>query len=205
MAQLILIAVMLIGLAATPTLGAGWLWDLGNGVGFVAFSGLIFLNIPGASSKNVQSHKLLGYAVLAMAALHAFWFLLIDSAVIETIKFSAPIYMWLGIAGFALLTVLVFIALPERRLRIHNRSSVFRSWHRGLAITCVCGIAFHIVLSGFYLHRPYQVVGIAVLLAVTILGGFRGLKITATTSWRNYCLQCLVCVGIFAGIRNLFG
>lgn len=196
---------MLICLAATPTLGAGWLWELGNGMGFVAFSGLMFLNIPGASGKDIQTHKLLAYAVLGVVALHAFWFLLIDSAVIEYVKYGAPIYMWLGIAGFLLLTLLVYVALPERRLRIHKRASVFRIWHRGLAIASVCGAAAHIVLSGFYLHTYYQVICIVVLLAVVISGGLKVAKNGNTANWRSYYLQGLLCVGLFSGIRNLLG
>ena len=106
-----LAVIFLIPFLAAPTMGAGWFWDAGNAMGFAAFAGLLYLTITSNRRLDVRAHQLLGYAVLFLALLHAFWFLLGDAAVVEYIKPDAPDYMWLGVVGLLFLGVLIAVAL----------------------------------------------------------------------------------------------
>jgi len=154
---------------AAPTMGAGWFWDLGNGLGFVAYAGLLYLGITSYRRLDVRAHQALGFAVLFVAVAHALWFLLGDAAAVEFIKIGAPDYMWLGIVGLTLLFVLVTIALVPDRLRIHRDYPAFRYWHHVLAVTTVACCAYHIVVSNFYLGTWYQAV---IFVALTVAASF---------------------------------
>lgn len=167
---LLLAAVFLPTFLFAPTSGAGWFWDAGNGLGFVAFAGLLYLGITSFRRIDVRAHRLLGFAVLLVAVAHALWFLLGDAAAIEYIKFSAPAYMWLGVIGLILLFVLVIISLVPDRLRVHKDYPMFLYWHRVLAIGLVACCAYHIVVSGFYLAKPYQVVLFVAVATAASLG-----------------------------------
>ena len=52
--------VFLLTLLAAPTLGSGWLWDLGNGLGFAAFAGLLYLTASGRLLRDPRAHRLIG-------------------------------------------------------------------------------------------------------------------------------------------------
>jgi len=139
-------------LAGWPLHAGGWYWDIGNGIGFAAFGGLLYLMISSNRQFDVTAHKVLGYLVLALTLSHVFWFLLGDAATIEYMKFGAPDYMWLGLVSLLLLFVLLTIALPPERTRVHRRYSDFKYWHRFVAIATIACAAYHIVISGFYLN-----------------------------------------------------
>ena len=201
---LTLLSVLFVTLIATPTLGAGWLWDTGNGVGFVAFAGLLYLGRSEGSGKNQQAHQLLGFAVLGVTTTHAYWFLLFDAAVIEYIKPGAPVYMWAGILGFILLTVLIFTGLPEYRLRLHKRYAIFKYWHRGLAFATIAGAGYHIVASGFYLGISFQVLLFVMLIIAALFGDqlITRREVETRQPSAMYLVAGVLCVLLFAGIRN---
>ena len=198
-------AVFLPTLLAAPTMGGGWFWDAGNGLGFAAFAGLIYLGIGSYRRIDVRAHRLLGYTVLFIAVAHALWFLLGDAAAIEFIKFSAPGYMWFGIVGLILLFVLVIISLLPDRLKVHKNYPVFLYWHRVLAIATVACCVYHIVVSNFYLATWYQAVLFITVAMVTSLGRpwwikFGPLPVVTPAAMM---LVTLVFAGIFSLIRNL--
>ena len=126
-------AVFLITFLAAPTMGAGWFWDAGNAFGFAAYSGLLYLTVTSSRRLDVRAHQVLGYGVLLVAAVHAYWFMLGDAAVVEFMKTGAPDYMWHGIVGTILLGVLITVARLPDRLRVHKDYAAFRYWHRVLA------------------------------------------------------------------------
>jgi hypothetical protein len=69
-------AVFIVTLLGAPQMGAGWFWDTGNGIGFAAFAGLLYLTITSNRRLDVRAHQVLGYVVLTLVIGHAFWFLL---------------------------------------------------------------------------------------------------------------------------------
>jgi hypothetical protein len=200
-----LTAVFLITFLAVPTMGAGWFWDTGNGLGFASFAGLLYLSITSSRRLNVRAHQVLGYAVLFLALLHAFWFLLGDAAAVEFIKPGAPDYMWLGVLGLLLLGVLITVALVPDRLRVHKDYPAFKYWHRVIAIATTGCIAYHIVVSGFYLGVWYQAVLFVTLALIVSFGRVYWIKLgqlpIATVS--AYLGLSVILTAIFAAVRNL--
>jgi len=198
-------AVLLTTFLATPTMGAGWFWDAGNGLGFMAFAGFLYLGVTSYRRIDVRAHRLLGYSVLFVAVAHALWFLLGDAAAIEFIKPGAPDYMWLGVIGLILLFVMVIISLVPDRLRVHKDYPVFLYWHRVLAIATVACCAYHILVSHFYLTTWYQAV---LFLAVSTIASF------GRSWWVKFgplpvvtpavlILTTVLFAGLFSAIRNL--
>ncbi len=196
--------VFLITFLAAPTMGAGWFWDAGNGIGFTAFAGLLYLTITSNRRLDVRAHQILGYAVLLLAVVHAFWFLLGDATVVEFIKIGAPDYMWLGIVSIVLLAILIITAIVPDRLHVHKNYPSFKYWHRILTIAMILSAAYHIVVSNFYLHAWYQG-GLFVLLSVGVcLGRAYWIRLgqIAIASPAAYFVICAVSIIVFAGLRN---
>jgi hypothetical protein len=198
-------AVFLVTFLASPTMGAGWFWDTGNGLGFAAFAGLIYLGITSYRRLDVRAHQLFGYAVLFVAVAHVLWFLLGDAAALEFIKIGAPDYMWLGIVGLVLLFVLVTIALVPDRLRVHKDYPAFRYWHRVLAIATVACCTYHIVVSNFYLAAWYQAALFTVLAVVASFGRAYWIKLgqVKIVTAGVYLLTSVLATVLFSAIRNL--
>ncbi|MDH4106841.1 MAG: ferric reductase-like transmembrane domain-containing protein [Gammaproteobacteria bacterium] len=198
-------AVALLSFLAAPTLGAGLLWDAGNGLGLVALGGLLHLVASSGPGINLRAHQVFGYAVLAIAATHAFWFLLLDPVAITYLQPGAPLYMWLGCAGFVLLIGMMIVGMPQYRLRLHRRYANFRYWHRLLAIATIAAALWHVLGSGLYFGTWYQ----ALLLLATA-----GLVCVGDRAWlRSAAIgqkTTAVFVGVglvltlsFAALRNL--
>lgn len=197
--------VFLITFLARPTMGAGWFWDAGNGLGFAAFAGLIYLGITSFRRLDVRAHQVLGYAVLFVAVLHVLWFLLGDAAVVEFVKLGAPDYMWLGVAGLLLLFVLVTVALVPDRLRLHKDYKSFRYWHRLLAVATVAASTYHITVSNFYLYRWYQVAIFVIVAAAASFGRAYWIRLgqlTIASPW-SYLTASVLLAAMFSAIRNL--
>lgn len=190
---------------ATPTMGAGWFWDAGNGLGFAAFAGLIYLTITSARRIDVRAHQVLGYGVLFVAIAHVFWFMLGDGAVVEFMKLGAPDYMWHGIASFLLLGFLITVALVPDRFRVHKNYPSFRYWHRVVAIATIGTATYHIVVSNFYLGAWYQGLLFALLAIAVVFGRAYWLKLgqipVARTSM--YIVTSLAVAAAFTVVRNI--
>jgi hypothetical protein len=189
---------------AAPTMGAGWFWDTGNGLGFAAFGGLLYIGITSCQRPDVRAHQILGYTVLCVAAAHALWFLLGDAAAIEYVKIGAPDYMWLGIAGLVLLFLLVNIAQMPDRLRVHKNYSAFRYWHRVLAVATIACCTYHIVVSDFCLATAYQAVLFIILAAIASFGRAWWVKLGQLTiaTPSAFLLVTVLLSGLFTVIRN---
>ncbi|MDH4071783.1 MAG: ferric reductase-like transmembrane domain-containing protein [Gammaproteobacteria bacterium] len=198
-------AVFLLTFLSAPTMGAGWFWDAGNGLGFAAYAGLLYLTITSSRRLDVRAHQVLGYGVLFVAVAHAFWFMLGDAAVVEFMKLGAPDYMWHGIVSMLLLGILITVALVPDRFRFHRDYPAFRYWHRVVAVATIGTATYHIAVSNFYLGAWYQSLLLVLLaLAVTFgreywakLGQLGVAKATA------YVAISVVCAAIFAVVRNL--
>lgn len=198
-------AVFLITFIATPTMGAGWFWDAGNAFGFAAFAGLLYVTITSSRRLDIRAHQLLGYGVLVVAVVHAFWFMLGDGAVVEFMKLGAPDYMWHGIVSILLLGYLMTVALVPDRFRVHRDYPAFKYWHRVVAIITIGTATYHIVVSNFYLGTWYQGLLFALLAVAVAFGRAYWIKLgqlpIAKTS--VYLAVTIVAAVAFAAIRNL--
>lgn len=199
-----LAVVFMITFLGAPTMGAGWFWDAGNGIGFAAFGGLLYLTITSNRRLDVRAHQILGYAVLLLVVAHAFWFLLGDATVVEFIKFGAPDYMWLGMVSLILFIVLITTANVPDRLRVHKNYPGFKYWHRVLTIVVIAGAAYHIVVSNFYLGSWYQALLFVLISIAVCLGRAYWTKLgqIAIVSPAVFIALSGVLVIAFAGLRN---
>jgi len=200
-------AVALISFLAAPTLGAGAVWDAGNGLGLVAMGGLVYLvaSSSAGSGIDLRAHQVFGYVVLAVATAHAFWFLLLDPVMLTYIQPGAPLYMWIGCAGFLLLVAMMIIGMPQYRLRLHRRYVTFRYWHRVLAVATIAAAAWHILGSGLYFGAWYQGLLLVAVVAAVCVGDrswFRGAAITNSTSI-VLAITAIAVAASFALVRNL--
>lgn len=198
-------AVFALTFLAAPLMGGGWFWDGGNGLGFAAFAGLLYLTITSSRRIDVRAHQLLGYGVLFVAVAHAFWFMLGDGAVVEFMKFGAPDYMWHGIVSMLLLGVLITVALVPDRFRVHRDYPSFRYWHRVVAVATIATATYHISVSNFYLGAWYQALLFVVFSATVAVGRplwtrFGQMPII---SMPVFLVLSLVFAVAFSAIRNL--
>lgn len=197
--------VFLVTFAGGARTGGGWFWDTGNALGFLALAGLLFQMIPSARGAATKAHERLGYWVLAMAAAHAFWFLLGDGAVRVYLQPGAPLAMWLGLAALALLAALTLLARMPDRMRVHRRFRNFRSVHRWLAFGVVGAAALHVALTGFYLARWLQDALLLALVAACCLGRpwWARLATPPVATGAAYAALGLAAAAAFVLARNL--
>ena len=196
--------VFLVSFLAAPAMGAGWFWDFGNGIGFAAFAGLIYLGVTSYRRLDVRAHQVFGYMVLLLAIAHAFWFLLGDAAAVYFLKIGAPDYMWLGLVGLILILILVTIALVPDRFRVHRDYAAFRYWHQVLAVATIAASGYHIVVSGFYLNSWYQVLSFVVIIIAASFGRSYWIRLGTIeiASPATYLVFALLFSGVFSAIRN---
>ena len=188
-----------------PTPGGGWFWDLGNGIGFVAFAGLLFQMIPVRGRAAMDAHEWLGYGVLGLALLHGFWFLAGDGAVHVYLQWGAPPHMILGLVALLALAALTLLARMPDRLTRHRSYRSFRDLHRTLALIVAGAAALHVILSRFYLAGPVQALLFAALTLAMCLG--RGMwdrvPLRTTAPLARFLALGTVAVGLFAALRTL--
>ena len=196
-------AIALISFLSAPAMGAGWSWDIDNGLGFAALAGMLILSMPGGAQHDVRRHEWLGYTVLAVVVVHALWFLLADGAVIEYIRPGAPAYMWTGIAGLIIFAVLIFVAAMPTRNTLHKTYTAFRYWHQFTAISGIAFVLHHIIGSGFYLRTVYQAVLLILFTLLVIFG--RGVRTQSSPRLTPASFVAVSGLGAiaFAAIRNL--
>ncbi len=198
-------AVFVITFLGAPMMGAGWFWDAGNGIGFAAFAGLLYLTITSNRRLDVRAHQLLAYAVLALVIVHAFWFLLGDATAVEFIKIGAPDYMWLGIVGLFLFAVLIMTADLPDRLQVHRNYPSFKYWHRVLTVVVIACAAYHIIASDFYLGTWYQATLFALVSLAVCAGREHWIRLgqIVIATPLVYLVLSGVLIVAFAGLRNL--
>lgn len=185
------------------TVGGGWAWDLANATGFLALAGLVFQMIPRDRAGGFRRHERLGYWVLGLASAHALWMLLLDDTLRVYLWPGAPLFMWLGLVGLAVLAVLCVIARLPDRMRVHPRYRGFRRMHRWLSMGALILTGLHVALSGFYLDSTAELTIFAVVITAACLAG-RWTGIRDTLSARLIPLWLLgggIAVALFALIR----
>lgn len=195
----------LLSFAGGSRVAAGWFWDFGNALGFLALAGMLFQMIPYARGAATRRHETFGYWVLGLAILHAFWFLLGDGAVRVYLQPGAPLAMWLGLLAIAILAALTLLARLPDRMRVHRRFRVFRSVHRALGFALVAAAGLHVALTGFYLAGRVQDALLVLLIAASCLGRpwWARLGRPPVASGRAFVAVGLVATGAFLLLRDL--
>ena len=111
-----------IGILGGAWVGAGWIWDAANAVGFAAAALLIFLHIEtGAARKrpapvaafHARLHSNVALLALVLVVVHVVALLADDAVTIEYWKLSAPPYMLAGIVALLLMAAIVAERLSQ--------------------------------------------------------------------------------------------
>lgn len=202
------ITLLVLGLAflANPLVGAGWVWDLGNAVGFVAVAGLMYLTIPTTGVRNLAAHEWFSKGVLVLCVFHAIWLLVFDPVVITYLTPGrAPPYMWIGV--LSLFAVALSIVISEQTVRSlwfsdHGR---FKTVHKATGLVALAGATYHVLASGHYLVTWYQqLLFVAVALLVCVYPTLRQFlrQYPVTNLWVLAVVSMAASVA-FAMIRNV--
>jgi len=197
----IIVLVFAIALAVRPRHGDGWFWEVGNGLGFLAFALVIVLTFNGrGGSGHSLHHRWLGIAVFVAVFVHALWFLLGDPITWEYLKWGAPHYMVAGLFSAGLVLLITVTSLVSLRNASYSAYKPFRRWHHGLSIAVLAGALVHVLLSGFYIAHLWQAV---VLIAITLGAYFLPTRynIDASFSTRNVILVSLAVGAIYGFVR----
>ena len=152
----ITLVLFVVGAVPLSRPGAGWFWELGNGLGFAALVAMLYLLIDTRRGGKVRTHQLVGYLALGYLAAHILWFLAGDPIAIEYAKPGASWSMWSAWLALLMLLVLVVSSLPNLRPANYHDHLGFRRWHRVLTMVLLAATVHHIAGSGFYVFHPLQ-------------------------------------------------
>jgi hypothetical protein len=159
-----------IGLPAISALGgawvgAGWIWDAANAIGFVAAALMIFLHIETGAARgrpapqaafHARLHANVAALALALAALHVLVLLADDPVTFEYWKLSAPPYMLAGIAALLLMSAIVATSYPKPRRVVFATPTRFRRIHGIGALVLTALAAWHVAGSALYLDTRFK-------------------------------------------------
>lgn len=200
----IVVLVFAAALGLPPFHGAGWFWDLANGLGFASLAGLLVLFVSSAKPIGVTAHKHLGFAAFGFAVAHILMLLLGDGAVVTYLRTGAPVYMWVGLVATALFIALLWHSVQPLRTTLHGNFSAFGWWHRWLAIVCLGLAVWHIAASQFYLRTLPQVLVICLFAAGIVMRPLikNYLIQPKPNSWLVYGLASAFACILFILLRN---
>jgi hypothetical protein len=145
--------------------GAGWIWDSANAVGFAAAALLIFLHFETGAARSrpapvaafhARLHSNIALLALALVAVHVLVLLADDAVTIEYWKLSAPPYMLAGIGALLLMAAIVASGYPRPRRWLFANPALFRRSHGVASIVLTGLVAWHIVGSALYLDTRFK-------------------------------------------------
>jgi hypothetical protein len=160
---------------------AGFIWDLGAGIGYgsLVFAVALYLyplraeGIPHRRLFTVSQHRRIGWIALILGLAHAAILLAAQPLTGHYFLPSAPLYMLCGIAALIALVVLVATGISARsKLRrgaAAGASSAGVTSHAVLAALLLGLLGAHIVGSGQLIDRPIKSVTSSLLLALALL------------------------------------
>jgi hypothetical protein len=167
-----LFLVLAIGLPAISALGgawvgAGWVWDAANAMGFVAAALLIYLHVETGAARNRPAahaafysrlHNNVALLALAFVGVHVVALLVDDPTTFEYWKLAAPHYMLAGIVGSVLMAVLTASAYTKPRRLLFTTPARFRRSHGLASLVLSVLVAWHVAGSAFYFDTPFKAV-----------------------------------------------
>jgi DMSO/TMAO reductase YedYZ heme-binding membrane subunit len=155
--------------------GAGWVWDAANAIGFAAAALMIFLHIETGAARNrpapvaafhARLHSSIALLALILVVAHVLVLLADDPVTIEYWKPSAPPYMLAGIVALLLLAAIVASSYPRPRRWLFANPAQFRRFHGIASIMLTAFVAWHIAGSALYLDTRFK----EALFVVTLVG-----------------------------------
>ncbi len=205
--------------------GAGWIWDGANAIGFAAAALLIFLHIETGAARSrpapqaafhARLHTNVAVLALALVVAHAAVLLADDAVTIEYWKLSAPPYMLAGIVALLVMVVIVASGYPKPRRWLFATPVQFRRAHAFASILLTGLVAWHIAGSALYLDtRLKQIVFVVLLVGVPLwlirrpdlqrplVDAPRRAPTEARRETLYICAAALTIAAAFSALRNL--
>lgn len=149
-------------------LGAGMLWSVANGLGYAAFTCLLYTCFSKPAKLNIGNHRSLGYMTLLFTSLHVLVLLFTDPITIEYLMPNAPLYMWLGSFSCILMVCIIVSSLTRFKNIFYSKSTSFKKAHRIMSWLIVAGSLYHIVDSGFYIYQQWQIIAIVLVACLSL-------------------------------------
>lgn len=172
------IALILGGLLilSPPAVSGGILWDLGIAAGYICIALAVFLyvfplrgdGLPHGRLLGLSQHKLIGWWMLGMAAIHVALQLVSQPKIGRYLLPSAPLFMWCGVIAAILTAVLVQTGLTAKKALRHShpRSA---NLHIVFAAAMVLALCAHILGSRQLVAGPTKTAAIMLLLCVPLV------------------------------------
>lgn len=198
---MLVVLVFSVALAARPTLGDGWYWEVGNGLGFLALALIFVLAFNGRGGLGGSAeHRWLGIGVFFAVFGHVLWFVLGDPVTWEYLKWGAPHYMVAGVLSAGLLLLVTFTSLITLRNKSYTGYPLFQRWHRYLSVAILITALIHVLLSGFYTIYLWQmitlvIVGLAAYMLPTMI------TVDASFGRRNLAIVCVIAMVVYCVLR----
>jgi hypothetical protein len=160
----------------------GWWWDFLMGAGMLAAGMMIAVPLIaprvwvfyGGNARALRLllhlHRDVTYVVLTLVLVHIVGLVIIDEAIVEYLKLSAPWSMLAAITSSVLLLVLTVTSLYRTELSLRYRT--WRVWHVGMSVAAVALMAVHVVDAGFYVNSPIKKAVFIALVAGPSLASF---------------------------------
>ncbi len=199
-------AALVATLLVHPDQSGGWLWDVGNGLGYLAFAGLLYLFVDVGFGSRHRHHQWVGYVVLGAVFGHVLVLWLPDATLWHYTSIDAPWYMLVGLVAAGVLIAGLTVALPATRRYWHASHRAFRRWHYWLAMLILILTAAHILGSAFYLADVEKWL-LVTLAAAAVLAPY---LLSAETAQRKFAsfpawsVSALISLTLFIGVRGWF-
>ncbi|MBV8854806.1 MAG: cytochrome c3 family protein [Sinobacteraceae bacterium] len=143
-------------LICPPAASGGILWDAGIACGYAAIVLLLCLYIypvrpdglPHARLFGLSQHRLLGWALLALCALHVGVLLGVEPLSTRYLLPSAPLYMWSGLVALLSAVLLIQTGLRARAALRRHQSLRLSNLHLLVSPVLVLTVGIHVCGSG---------------------------------------------------------
>ncbi|MBV8741886.1 MAG: cytochrome c3 family protein [Sinobacteraceae bacterium] len=143
-------------LICPPAASGGILWDAGIACGYAAIVLLLCLYIypvrpdglPHARLFGLSQHRLLGWALLALCALHVGVLLGVEHLSTRYLLPLAPLYMWSGLVALLSAVLLIQTGLSARAALRRHQSLRLSTLHLLVSPVLVLTLGIHVCGSG---------------------------------------------------------
>lgn len=143
------------------------MWEAINGLGVGCIAILVATAFDArtpATRNSLRLHQ--GFALVAasLAALHALSFLILDPLLLEHLKLTAPLHMWMAVSSLVLLLLVTGFSFAPWRQRVFGDFRTFRFWHVALTLLVLLSALVHVVETASAFRSSVRVWLLAVLM-----------------------------------------
>lgn len=163
----------LIVMTPCDTPAAGITWEILNGFGYASLALLLAMvweaRTP-ARTRRLRLHQ--GYATAAtgLSMVHAAGFLVCVPLLIEHLKPTAPLHMWMAVLALLLLLFVTIFSFVPWRGHLYGRFSIFHFWHVSLTLLLLLASIVHVIgASATFASVPRSMLLVALMFGIPLV------------------------------------